>query len=132
MTHQKRLSVVIGGLGGVAAAVLPFLVNWGAVTEVAPDPAKQVHDLGIELMSRSMIIFETAGVTILVAMIVATMLATPQRQGQKSGQTQRSGLINHSEKGAARPFSENEPEETSHTGHAGHEVKQIEHQEPAQ
>jgi len=41
----------------------------------APEPARQVHDLGIELMGRSMLIFETAGLAILLAMVAATAVA---------------------------------------------------------
>jgi NADH:ubiquinone oxidoreductase subunit 6 (subunit J) len=45
-------------------------------------PAEQVYGLGIEIMERSMLIFETAGVTILTAMIAATAIAI-KRRGSK-------------------------------------------------
>jgi NADH-quinone oxidoreductase subunit J len=75
MTHQKRLSVTGGVLGALAALAVSALAVWGPLVEMAPLPAAQVHDLGIELMTRSMLIFETAGLAILVAMIVATTVA---------------------------------------------------------
>jgi NADH-quinone oxidoreductase subunit J len=81
MTHQKRLAIVSGvvaGLAGLAMAVLPA---WAPIAPTAPQPAVQVHDLGIELMSRSMLIFETAGLAILLAMIAATVLAISRHRG---------------------------------------------------
>jgi NADH:ubiquinone oxidoreductase subunit 6 (subunit J) len=78
MTHQKRASQVAGALGALAALAVAFLAGWGPI---APEvrPAQQVHDLGIEIMERSMLIFETAGVTILTAMIAATAIAIKRR-----------------------------------------------------
>jgi NADH:ubiquinone oxidoreductase subunit 6 (subunit J) len=75
MTHQKRASVAAGVVAGLIALALSTLSSWGSLVDAAPAPREQVHDLGIELMSRSMLIFETAGLAILVAMIVATTLA---------------------------------------------------------
>jgi len=37
----------------------------------------QTRALGMELLGRSMLIFETAGITILTAMIAATAVAIP-------------------------------------------------------
>ena len=75
MTHQKRTSVGAGIIGGAGALVLSFLTPWGRIVASAPAPGAQLHDLGIELMTRGMLIFETAGFTILVAMIAATLTA---------------------------------------------------------
>ncbi len=75
MTHQKRASAVVGVTGGAAAVALALAGGWGSVAVRAPAATAQVFDLGIELMGRSMLIFETAGVTILVAMIAATTVA---------------------------------------------------------
>ncbi len=80
MTHQKRLSIVAGVLAGGAAAVVALLAGWGPISEVAPGPTAQNHDVGIELMERSMLIFETAGVTILVAMVASTAVAIARRR----------------------------------------------------
>ena len=81
MTHQKRASQVAGALGALAALAIAFLADWGPI---APDvrPAEQVYELGIEIMERSMLIFETAGVTILTAMIATTAIAI-KRRGSK-------------------------------------------------
>jgi NADH:ubiquinone oxidoreductase subunit 6 (subunit J) len=80
MTHQKRLSITIGVLGALAGLAVSVLAVWGPIVEIAPPPAAQVHDLGIDLMSRSMLVFETAGLAILVAMIVATTIALVEAQ----------------------------------------------------
>ena len=81
MTHQKRASQVAGALGALAALAVAFLTGWGPIAgEVRP--AEQVYGPGIEIMERSMLIFETAGVTILTAMIAATAIAI-KRRGSK-------------------------------------------------
>jgi NADH:ubiquinone oxidoreductase subunit 6 (subunit J) len=80
MTHQKKLSVVAGAAAGLLVLGLVVLSPWEPIIATAPDPAGQVHDLGIELMGRSMLIFETAGLSILVAMIAATSVAIASRR----------------------------------------------------
>jgi len=80
MTHQKRLSIAVGAMAGVAASAVALLADWGPVAEAMPDPTAQNRGLGIELMERSMLIFETAGVTILVAMVAATAVAIGRRR----------------------------------------------------
>jgi len=75
MTHQKRLSLVAGIVSFVAAVAVAVFVDWGPIASVAPDAAQQTVDLGLELLGRSMLIFETAGITILTAMIAATAVA---------------------------------------------------------
>ena len=80
MTHQKRSSLAAGGLGALAALAVALLAGWGPVAARAPAATAQVHDLGIEIMERSMLIFETAGVTILTAMIAATAIAIQRRR----------------------------------------------------
>jgi NADH-quinone oxidoreductase subunit J len=78
MTHQKRASQIAGALGSLAALAIAFLTSWGPIAaEVRP--AEQVYRLGLEIMERSMLIFETAGVTILTAMIAATAIAIKRR-----------------------------------------------------
>lgn len=72
MTHQKRPSAIAGILAGAFAVIALSLSDWGAISADVPDPLKQNHDLGMEVMKRSMMIFETAGVSILVAMIAST------------------------------------------------------------
>ncbi|MGI9048200.1 MAG: NADH-quinone oxidoreductase subunit J family protein, partial [Rubrobacteraceae bacterium] len=56
MTHQKRISQAVGVLGALLVIGLVFLVGWGPIAG-SVSPGRQVHDLGIELMERSMLIF---------------------------------------------------------------------------
>ena len=78
MTHQKRASQVAGVLGALAALAVAFFAGWGPIAD-AVRPPEQVRMLGLEIMERSMLIFETAGVTILTAMIAATAIAIKRR-----------------------------------------------------
>ncbi|MCF6325059.1 MAG: NADH-quinone oxidoreductase subunit J [Gammaproteobacteria bacterium] len=75
MTHQKRLSLIAGFVAFVGAVAVAVFIDWGPVTETIADTAQQTEALGLELLGRSMLIFETAGVTILTAMIAATAVA---------------------------------------------------------
>lgn len=84
MTHQKRFSLATGAGAAAVAIAVALLADWGPVTAQAPDAAMQTRALGIELLGRSMLIFETAGVTILTAMIAATAVAIPvQKPAQR-------------------------------------------------
>lgn len=80
MTHQKRASLVAGVVGAFGALAVALFAGWGPVEVRVPAATAQVHDLGIEIMERSMLIFETAGVTILTAMIAATAIAIQRRR----------------------------------------------------
>jgi NADH-quinone oxidoreductase subunit J len=78
MSHQKKASIAAGVLGTLAAVGVALLVDW-TPTGTVTDPAEQTRLLGIEIMERSMLIFETAGVTILTAMVAATAIAVEGR-----------------------------------------------------
>lgn len=80
MTHQKRLSILAGVAGALVTAGIALFTDWGALSVTAPAAAEQTRALGMELLGRSMLIFETAGVTILTAMIAATAVAMPMLQ----------------------------------------------------
>lgn len=80
MTHQKRTSYAVGVVGGALALGVALLVDWGPVVAAGPDPVAATRALGIEIMSRSMLIFETTGFTILMAMIAGTAVAIARRR----------------------------------------------------
>jgi NADH-quinone oxidoreductase subunit J len=83
MTHQKRLSLWAGGVAFAVALGVVFFVDWAPAGTPVPDAAQQVRDLGIELLNRSMLIFQSAGVTILTAMVAATAVAiAPDRKAR--------------------------------------------------
>jgi len=79
MTHQKRLSLWVGGVGLLSALAVTVLADWGPVALSVPTAAQQIELLGFELLGRSMLIFESAGLTILTAMVAATMVAIAPR-----------------------------------------------------
>jgi NADH-quinone oxidoreductase subunit J len=80
MSHQKRPSLVAGILAGLAAAAIAFLGPWDPIVPLAPSPDAQTRALGVDMMTRSLLVFETAAVTILVAMIAATAVAIARRR----------------------------------------------------
>lgn len=75
MTHQKRQSLWSGGIGLGAALAVIWLADWGPAAIDVPGAVQQTADLGRELLGRSMFIFQSAGLTILTAMVAATMVA---------------------------------------------------------
>ncbi len=77
MTHQKRFSIGAGVVAAGVAIAVAVLADWAPVSAEAPAAAMQTRELGRELLGRSMMIFETAGITILTAMIAATAAAIP-------------------------------------------------------
>ncbi len=81
MKHQRRLSLAAGVVAGLAALGVAGIANWGPVAIMIPSADEQVRLLGVELLGRSMLIFESAGLTILTAMIAATAVAvqTPKK-----------------------------------------------------
>ena len=82
MTHQKKLSLWAGGIGLALALAVVLLADWGPGAVRVPSAGEQLEALGIELLERSMLIFQSAGLTILTAMVAATMVAiAPQGKG---------------------------------------------------
>lgn len=82
MTHQVKPSIAASVVaGGITLAVI-LITKWGAMVAEAPSPSQQNYDLGIEVMKRSMMIFESAGFTILTAMVagLATALIIHKKQ----------------------------------------------------
>ena len=77
MSHQKRFSIGAGVSAAVVAIAVALLSDWGPAAEQVADAEAQTRELGMELLGRSMMIFQTAGITILTAMIAATAVAIP-------------------------------------------------------
>lgn len=82
MSHQKNPARAVAVLIAAGMGGLILTQDWGEAGALPPD---QIADLGHEMLGRSMIIFETAAVAILVAMIGAIMLA--KRGGRYSART---------------------------------------------
>jgi NADH:ubiquinone oxidoreductase subunit 6 (subunit J) len=77
MSHQKRFSIGAGVSAAVVAIAVALLSDWGPAAEQVVDAEAQTRALGMEMLGRSMMIFETAAITILTAMIAATAVAIP-------------------------------------------------------
>lgn len=80
MTHQKKTAGSIAILAFIAIFAVIFFTPWGQTVVVVSSPEKQVYALGMQILERSMLIFQVAGVTILVAMIASIMVAVPERK----------------------------------------------------
>lgn len=74
MVHQERFSVAAGVVAFLGLTVA-ILISELPVNPV-PDGKRVVHDLGIELLGNSMLIFETAGVTLLATMVGTVILSS--------------------------------------------------------
>ena len=74
MVHQHRFSIASGVVAFLAMTVAVLLSDL-PYNPVAPDRL-EVHDLGIELLNDSILIFETAGVTLLATMLGAVILSS--------------------------------------------------------
>lgn len=114
MVHQHRFSI---GAGIVAAVAL------GAAVLLSPLPADPVlseadvvADLGHELLGPSMLIFETAGVTLLATMVGAVILSSRQgRYGDSDKGSRPPGLTPDGDPAGRQP-----EEGGGHDHHGGH------------
>lgn len=102
MVHQHRLSIAAGALAfaGLTAAIL--------LTDLPDDPVDPgrdvVHALGIELLGPSMLIFETAGVTLLATMIGSVVLSSRRgRYGDADEGSRPPGLVPGGEPAGRQP-----------------------------
>lgn len=75
MTHQKNLSILAAIIISVLIGGATLFIDWGPLAESIPEPHAQNRLLGLEILKRSMMIFETAGFTILTGMIAAIAVA---------------------------------------------------------
>ncbi len=75
MSHQKREALAAGIVASLLAIAVALLVGWGVIAEDVDSATTQLRALGVEIMERSMLLFETVGVTILVSMIAAIAVA---------------------------------------------------------
>ena len=76
MVHQHRTAVAAGVLSFAGLAAVGVFVPFPDRPVTAAAAATATADLGTELLGDSMLIFETAGVTLLAAMIGAIALAS--------------------------------------------------------
>ena len=115
MVHQHRLAIAAGVLAGLglSAAVLMADLPFDPV----PAGKRVVSDLGLELLGPSMLIFETAGVTLLATMVGAVILSSRQgRYGAADQGARPPGLTEGGEPAGRQP----EKGGGHHHGHGGH------------
>lgn len=75
MSHQKNLSITGAVIISLLIGGATLVIDWGPIAVNIPGPHEQNRLLGLEILERSMMIFETAGFTILTGMIAAIAVA---------------------------------------------------------
>ena len=115
MVHQHRFSV---GAGAVAFVALSAVAIWTDFpSNPVPVDSDVIHDLGIELLGPSMLIFETAGVALLATMVGTVILSS--RAG-RFGPADSESMPPPLEPGGAPAGRMPEQKENGHGGHGGH------------
>lgn len=94
MVHQHRAAIAAGVGSFIVLASLPFLVDFADRPNSRPQDATE--ELGVELLGDSMLVFQSAGVALLSAMIGAVVL------------TSRNGRYGDAEDGSQEPLLEGE------------------------
>lgn len=74
MVHQHRTAVAAGIGSFLMLASLPFLIDFPDRPNTRPEEATE--ELGIELLGDSMLVFQSAGVALLSAMVGAVVLTS--------------------------------------------------------
>lgn len=91
MVHQHRFSIAAGAVAFVALTMFILVAEFPRHRVDAERPV--IRDLGHELLGDSMLIFETAGVTLLAAMVGAVILSSRSgRYGAADTGSQPPGL----------------------------------------
>ena len=119
MVHQQGLAIAAGALAflGLSAAVLMADLP----SDPVPADSRVVFDLGIELLGPSMLIFETAGVTLLATMVGAVILSSRQgRYGAADEGSRPPGLTRGGAPAGRQPEKKGGGNQHGHGGHGGH------------
>lgn len=115
MVHQHRLSTIAGFMAFAGLAALVLTAEFP--DRPAADRQTVIHDLGIELLGQSMLIFESAGITLLATMISAVILST--RSG-RFGAADEGSLPPGLEPGGAPAGRKPEPDQENSHQHGDH------------
>ena len=117
MVHQEKTAAA-AGIGSF------LLLAWIALTGEFPvrdaePPADVIASLGHELLGPSMLIFETAGVTLLTAMIGSVILSSRRgRFGDAAEGSRPPGLVAGGEPAGRRPKANEDGAGHHHGGHS--------------
>lgn len=74
MTHQKRPSFLVAIAAGFSVFLVIVVTFWSNPQPALPGSFITLRGLGLEIMQRSLLIFEAAGLSVLTTMIASTML----------------------------------------------------------
>ncbi len=115
MVHQHRTAAAAGAAAFVGLGAVGLLGRFPRAP--AGDPAQVTAALGRELLGDSMVVFETAGVTLLATMVGSLALASRRgRFGDAEAGSEEPALDPAAAAGAEAPPPE--PEMDEHVGHA--------------
>jgi NADH:ubiquinone oxidoreductase subunit 6 (subunit J) len=114
MVHQYGLSIGAGFAAFVGLTVAVLTTN--LPNNPLPAGRDTLRDLGIELLGQSMLIFETAGVTLLATMVGAVVLSS---RGGRFGDTNEGAVPPGLHPGGA-PAGRKVETGGGHGGHGGH------------
>ncbi|HEY4685069.1 MAG TPA: NADH-quinone oxidoreductase subunit J [Dehalococcoidia bacterium] len=98
MVHQHRVAVAVGVASFLVLGSLAFLIDFPERPN--PRPEEATAELGVELLGDSMLVFQSAGVALLSAMIGAVVL------------TSRRGRYGDAEEGSEEPLLQGAEEGT--------------------
>ncbi len=114
MVHQYRFSIGAGiaAFVGLTVAILTTPLPDNPL----PPGGDTLRDLGFELLGNSMLIFETAGVTLLATMVGAVVLSSASGRFGSAGQ----GSVPPGLTAGGPPAGRTAEDGKGHGGHAGH------------
>lgn len=118
MVHQQRAAVVAGVLSAVGLGAVAWFADLPSVALVAPDDT--IVALGEEIMGDSMILMQTAGITLLATMIGSVALTAASGRFGDATQGSRPPALDPD-----APVDEDDAQErpdphAHHMGHADH------------
>jgi NADH:ubiquinone oxidoreductase subunit 6 (subunit J) len=114
MVHQHRVSIAAGALAFLGLGAVALFGGFPSAPR--GDAAQATAELGRELLGGSMLVFETAGATLLATMIGSLALASHRgRYGDAEAGSIEPALSPSS--GGAPPPAGEEPEMDEHAGH---------------
>lgn len=121
MVHQHRLSVA-AGIGAFVGLTVAFLVS-DLPSDPVPPGHPEIHELGFELLGNSMLIFETAGVTLLATMVASVVLSSRAGRYGPADEGSRPPGLEPGGRPAGRVLQEEQDDGGGghdHGGHGGH------------
>lgn len=114
MVHQPRVAVVAGVLAAAGLAAVAWFADLPSVALVAPQDT--IRELGLEVMGESMILMQTAGITLLATMIGAVALTAAHGRFGEATSGSRPPRLDPD----AEPVEQEMARPDPHAHHGGH------------